>query len=92
MPCIIETLEYANEVEQLARQRIDEIHRSEQEIKERKIWSITKILDRYEKKTLLRLVMVCLLLGCGVSGIKAQITIDKMANELEKGMMWLSIQ
>ena len=28
--------------------------------------------------------MVCLLLGCGVSGIKAQITIDKMANELEK--------
>ena len=37
-----------------------------------------------KKKTLLRLVMVCLLLGCGVSGIKAQITIDKMANELEK--------
>ena len=35
MPCIIETLEYANEVEQLARQRIDEIHRSEQEIKEK---------------------------------------------------------
>ena len=37
-----------------------------------------------KNKTLLRLVMVCLLLGCGVSGIKAQITIDKMANELEK--------
>ena len=32
-----------------------------------------------KKKTLLRLVMVCLLLGCGVSGIKAQITIDKLS-------------
>lgn len=55
MPCIIETLEYANEVEQLARQRIDEIHRSEQEIKKRKIWSITKILDRYEKENIVEI-------------------------------------
>ena len=35
MPCIIETLEHADKVEQLAQQRIDEIHRSEQEIKEK---------------------------------------------------------
>ena len=36
------------------------------------------------KKTLLRWFMACVLLCCGVSGIKAQKTIDKMANELEK--------
>lgn len=35
MPCIIETLEHADKIEQMAQQRIDEIHRSEEEIKEK---------------------------------------------------------